>query len=72
MKKQYPTSKKSRSATGWHKHLKKEGKRVANKGTRKLSKRWSEERRARFEESRTVRIAENEASKIIGDGYYTF
>jgi hypothetical protein len=36
MKKQYPTTKKARSVTGWHKHLKKQGKRVANRGTRKL------------------------------------
>ena len=28
------TSGKARSMTGWHKHLKKEGKRRANKGTR--------------------------------------
>lgn len=35
MKKTLPTSKKARSATGWHKHLRKVGKRRANKGTRK-------------------------------------
>ncbi len=38
MKKQYPTTKKARSATGWHTHLKPEGKRRANKGTRKVTK----------------------------------
>lgn len=32
--KKIPTSKKARAATGWHKHLKKDGKRRANKGTR--------------------------------------
>lgn len=36
MKKTYPTSKKARSITGWHKHLRKQGKRWANKSTRKL------------------------------------
>lgn len=34
MKKTLPTSGKGRSITGWHKHLRKEGKRRANKGTR--------------------------------------
>ncbi len=38
MKKTYPTTKKARSATGWHHHLRKPGKRVANKGTRKVTK----------------------------------
>jgi len=38
MKKQYPVSEKSRSATGWHKHLRKKGKRLANKSTRKILK----------------------------------
>jgi hypothetical protein len=38
MKKTYPTTKKARCATGWHKHLKPEGKRRANKGTRKVIK----------------------------------
>jgi len=32
--KKIPTSKKALWLTGWHKHLKKEGKRRANKGTR--------------------------------------
>jgi len=38
MKKTYPVSEKARSATGWHKHLRKDGKRVANKSRRKLLK----------------------------------
>lgn len=38
MKKIYPTSTKSRSCTGWNKHLKKFGKRLANKSTRKIFK----------------------------------
>lgn len=32
------TSNKARAATGWHKHLKKDGKRRANKGTRNAFK----------------------------------
>jgi len=36
VKKKYPVSKKARSATGWHKHLRKDGKRAANKSTRKI------------------------------------
>jgi hypothetical protein len=35
MKKQLPTTKKSRSLTGWHKHLRRAGKKMANKGTRR-------------------------------------
>lgn len=38
MKKQLPTSSKARSLTGWRSHLKKEGKRRANKGTRQAFK----------------------------------
>lgn len=38
MKKQLPTSSKARSRTGWHKHLRKPGKRTANKGTRRALK----------------------------------
>lgn len=38
MKKTLPTSGKSRSYTGWHKHLRKSGKRVANRGTRQALK----------------------------------
>jgi len=38
MRKQYQTSKKARSYTGWWKHLRKYGKRVANKSSRSLSK----------------------------------
>lgn len=38
MKRQYPTSKKSRALTGYHKHLRKEGKRRANKGTRRAAR----------------------------------
>jgi len=38
MKKTYPVSKKSHSATGFWKHLKKYGKRQANKSTRKILK----------------------------------
>ena len=38
MKKQYETSEKARSSTGWHVHLRKSGKRAANKGTRRLSR----------------------------------
>jgi len=38
MKKQYPVSGKSRSETGWHKHLRKDGKRLANKSTRRILK----------------------------------
>jgi len=36
MKKTLPTTKKARCMTGWHKHLKPEGKRRANKGTRQI------------------------------------
>lgn len=36
VKKTLPTTQKARSLTGWHKHLRKPGKRVANKGTRKV------------------------------------
>ncbi len=35
MKKQLPTTKKARSMTAYHKHLRPEGKRRANKGTRR-------------------------------------
>lgn len=35
MKRTLPTVKKARSLTGWHKHLRKPGKRLANKGTRR-------------------------------------
>lgn len=38
MKKTLPTSGKARSATGWRKHLRKLGKRTANKGTRRAFK----------------------------------
>jgi hypothetical protein len=38
MKRTIPTTAKARSATGWHKHLRRSGKRKANKGTRKLLK----------------------------------
>ena len=38
MKKKYPVSTKSRDETGWHKHLRKRGKRLANKSTRKIYK----------------------------------
>jgi hypothetical protein len=38
MKRTLPTTKKARSATGWHKHLRRKGKRVANRGTRKMLK----------------------------------
>lgn len=38
MKKSLPTSRKARSLTGWHKHLRKPGKKVANRGTRRALK----------------------------------
>lgn len=38
MKKHPEVSAKSRSATGWHKHLRRYGKRLANKSTRKKLK----------------------------------
>lgn len=38
MKKTLPTTQKARSLTGWRKHLKPDGKRRANKGTRKVLK----------------------------------
>lgn len=38
MKRQYPTSAKSRALTGYHQHLRKEGKRRANKATRRLAR----------------------------------
>lgn len=37
MKKTLPTSGKARSRTGWHKHLRKDGKRLANRGTRQIA-----------------------------------
>lgn len=36
MKKTLPTTEKARKMNGWHKHLKPQGKRLANKGTRKI------------------------------------
>jgi len=33
-----PVSKKAHSSYGWHKHLRKDGKRRANKATRKILK----------------------------------
>jgi len=36
MKKTIPTTEKARKMNGWHKHLKPQGKRLANKGTRKI------------------------------------
>ncbi len=38
MKKTLPTTGKARSRTGGHKHLRKDGKRLANKGTRRALK----------------------------------
>lgn len=38
MKKQLPTVKKARSLCGWHVHLRRAGKRIANKGTRRALK----------------------------------
>lgn len=38
MKKTYPVSQKAKSLTGYHKHLRKEGKRFANKSTRRILK----------------------------------
>jgi hypothetical protein len=38
MKKTYPTSKKSRSYNSWGKHLRKIGKRAANKSTRQQNR----------------------------------
>jgi hypothetical protein len=48
MKKQYSTTKKARSMTGWHKHLKPSGKRRANKGTRVISKKEAEASKREF------------------------
>ncbi len=36
--KKTPTVRKARSATGWHKHLRKGGKKLANRGTRRALK----------------------------------
>lgn len=38
MKKQLPTVKKARSLAGWHKHMTKHEKRLANRGTRRALK----------------------------------
>lgn len=38
LKKQLPTTKRARSLSGWRKHLRKPGKRIANKGTRRALK----------------------------------
>lgn len=38
MKKTLPTSSKARSLCGWHRHLRRTGKKAANKGTRRAFK----------------------------------
>lgn len=38
MKTTYETSTKARCMTGWHKHLRREGKQMANRATRRIAK----------------------------------